>query len=129
MTWRYSLIIPIAALAYLAGANAVVNATRVGAPGTALAINASDGGALVAQSNQKWAAGVQQGKVLDLSGAARKALRTAPLSGGALRLMGQARRTPQPARHEGHAAGKGGSTLAHGSRRCPQRYKGCARAL
>lgn len=88
MTWRYSLIIPIAALAYLAGANAVVNATRVGAPGTALAIDASDGGALVAQSNQKWAAGVQQGKVLDLSGAARKALRTAPLSGGALRLMG-----------------------------------------
>jgi hypothetical protein len=88
MKWRYGLIIPTAALAYLASANALVNATRVGAPGTALSMNGSDGGALVAQSNQKWAAGAQQGRVLDLSVPAQMALRTAPLSGGALRLMG-----------------------------------------
>lgn len=88
MKWRYGLIIPTLALAYLAGANALVNATRLGVPGTALSINASDGGALVAQSNQKWAAAAQDGKVLDLSAPAQKALRTAPLSAGALRLMG-----------------------------------------
>jgi hypothetical protein len=88
MKWRYGLIVPVVAVAYLAGANALVNATRAGAPGTALSVNASDGGALVAEANQKWAAGVQQGKVLDLSAPAQKALRTAPLSSGALRLMG-----------------------------------------
>ena len=88
MNWRILLMLPIAGLAYLAGANAVVNATRVAAPDVALKLSSQDGAALASKANLQWAEAAQKGKMLDQTKAGKAALTDAALLPAALRLMG-----------------------------------------
>jgi hypothetical protein len=88
MNWRIPLMLPISGLAYLAGVNAIVNASRVGAPDVALSLRPLDGGALAARANVQWAQAAQTGKLLDQTKAAQAALKDSPLLPAALRLIG-----------------------------------------
>jgi hypothetical protein len=80
--------VPLLALAYLVGANALVNATRTAIPATALASDPEDAIALAQQADLRWAEAATAGKVIDVSQEAARSLVAQAVNPRALRLLG-----------------------------------------
>jgi hypothetical protein len=84
---RAMLMLPVLALAYLAGSAAMVSATRVYQPATALAVNPADAVALAVQADKAWGDAAAKGKALDVSKVAAQSLRSQAINPRAARLL------------------------------------------
>jgi hypothetical protein len=85
---RLLIAIPVLALAYLSGSNAIVNVTRAASPETALAMDPDDAAALALKTDKQWTDAAAKGKQIDFMPAARRSLLAAGLNARALRLYG-----------------------------------------
>ncbi len=87
-SWRTLTVIPVLALAYLAGSNALVHATRESNPALALSFDGDDAMALALRADTQLAEAATQGKVIDVSAEARRSLRAQAVNPYAARLLG-----------------------------------------
>jgi hypothetical protein len=86
--FRAVTAIAAVAIAVLAGANAVVNATRVVSPQTSLAIDAGDAIALAQQTDNRWAKAAAAGEQIDLYSQAQRSIAQQAINPRAVRLLG-----------------------------------------
>jgi hypothetical protein len=85
--FRAVTLIAAVAVAISAGANAVVNATRVANPQTALAIDAGDAIALAQQADNRWGKAAAAGDQIDLYSQARRSIAGQAVNPRAVRLL------------------------------------------